>query len=130
LIIVHKYIEIHLKGCVWWIIVMEFRVLLITHYLIREILIEVVLDVHVRNVKIKIFSIQMLQYIFYKKSSWRDTCVGLHIENHMFLTRPIWLHGCNVNEMRYDSQCSIVDEEPNPDATKLFDLLEDSNEPL
>jgi hypothetical protein len=48
---------------------MEFRVLLITHYLIREILIEVVLDVHVRNVKIKIFSIQMLQYIFYKKSS-------------------------------------------------------------
>ena len=25
---------------------------------------------------------------FLQKSSWRDTCVGLHIENHMFLTRP------------------------------------------
>jgi hypothetical protein len=48
----------------------------------------------------------------------------------MFLTTPIWLYGCNVNEMLYDSQCSIVDEEPHPDATKLFDLLEDSNEPL
>jgi hypothetical protein len=32
--------------------------------------------------------------------------------------------------MRYASQYSIVDEEPNPDVTKLFDLLEDSNEPL
>jgi hypothetical protein len=29
-----------------------------------------------------------------------------------------------------DSQCPIVDEEPNADTTKFFDLLKDSNEPL
>jgi hypothetical protein len=39
---------------------MEFGVLSITNYLIREILMEVVLDVHVRDVNIKSFSIQML----------------------------------------------------------------------
>jgi hypothetical protein len=27
-------------------------------------------------------------------------------------------------------QCLIVDEEPNTDTTRFFDLLKDSNEPL
>jgi hypothetical protein len=45
------------------------KVLLITHYKICEILVETVLDVHVRGVKIKNFSIQMVQFIFYKKGS-------------------------------------------------------------
>ena len=53
--IIHECIEIHPKGCGWWIIVMEFRILLITHYLIRKILVEGVLDVHARGVKIKKF---------------------------------------------------------------------------
>jgi hypothetical protein len=34
---------------------MGFEVLLITHYLIREILVKKVLNVHVRDVKIKVF---------------------------------------------------------------------------
>ena len=34
---------------------MRFRVLLIMHYLIQEILVEAVLDVHVKDVKIKMF---------------------------------------------------------------------------
>jgi hypothetical protein len=37
-----------------------FRVLLIVHYLIREILMKAILDVHVRDVKIKSFLIQLL----------------------------------------------------------------------
>jgi hypothetical protein len=46
------------------------EVLLVTHYLIREILVETILDVHVREVKIKSFSIQMLQRcIFYENNS-------------------------------------------------------------
>ena len=53
--IVHRCIEIHLKNCIGWIIVMRFRVLLIMHYLIQEILVEAVLDVHVKDVKIKMF---------------------------------------------------------------------------
>jgi hypothetical protein len=28
------------------------------------------------------------------------------------------------------SQCPIIDEKPNGDATKFFDLLQDSNKPL
>jgi hypothetical protein len=55
--IVHGCIEIHPKGCIGWIIVIEFRILLIVHYLIREILIEMILDIHVKGVKIKSFSI-------------------------------------------------------------------------
>jgi hypothetical protein len=50
--IVHGCIEIHSKGCVGWIIAIEF--LLIMHYLIREILVEAILDVHIRDVKIKV----------------------------------------------------------------------------
>ena len=53
MMIVYGCIEIHIKGCVRWIIVMKLRVLLITHYLIWDILVEIVLDVHVKGVKIK-----------------------------------------------------------------------------
>jgi hypothetical protein len=42
-----------MKSCVKWIIVMGLKVLLITHYIIQEILMGTVLDVHVRGVKIK-----------------------------------------------------------------------------
>jgi len=38
----------------------RFRILLITYYLIRKILVKEVLHVHARGVKIKSFSIQML----------------------------------------------------------------------
>jgi hypothetical protein len=57
--IIHECIEIHPKGCGGWIIVIEFRVLLITHYLIQKILVDGVLNVHARGV-IKSFLIQML----------------------------------------------------------------------
>jgi hypothetical protein len=50
-------IEFHLKGYARWIIIVWLRFLLITLYLIREILVEAVLDVHVRSVKIKSFLI-------------------------------------------------------------------------
>ena len=55
MMIVYGCIEIHIKGCVRWIIVMKLRVLLITHYLIWDILVEIVLDVHVKGVKNKKF---------------------------------------------------------------------------
>jgi hypothetical protein len=42
-----------------------------------------------RDVKIKSILIQMLlRSIFYKKHSWKNTCVGLYTENRMFLMRP------------------------------------------
>jgi hypothetical protein len=44
------------KDCGGWIIVMRFRVLLITQHIFREILVETVLGVHTRGVKIKKFS--------------------------------------------------------------------------
>jgi hypothetical protein len=52
---------------------MRFRILLITHYLIQEILGKIVLDFHVRGVKIKIFfnldvvTMHLLQKEFMKK---------------------------------------------------------------
>jgi len=51
--IVHGCIEIHFKDCGGWIIVMGFKVLLITQYLIQKILVEAVLGVYARDVKIK-----------------------------------------------------------------------------
>jgi hypothetical protein len=50
-------VEFYPKGCTRLVIVMGLRVLLNTHYLIRKILVEAVLDVHVRGVKIKSFFI-------------------------------------------------------------------------
>jgi len=52
---------------------MRFRILLITHYLIQEILGKIVLDFHVKGVKIKIFfnldvvTMHLLQKEFMKK---------------------------------------------------------------
>jgi hypothetical protein len=58
--IVHRCIEIHQNGCVGWIIIMGFKVLLIIYYLIQEILVDVILDVHIKGVKIKSLFIQIL----------------------------------------------------------------------
>jgi hypothetical protein len=30
----------------------------------------------------------VMMHLLQKKGSWTNTCVGLHIENHMFLMRP------------------------------------------
>jgi hypothetical protein len=49
--IVLGYIEFHLKGYAGWIIVMKLGVLLIMYYLIWEILVEAILDVHIKGVK-------------------------------------------------------------------------------
>jgi len=54
------YIKIHPKSCIRWIIIKGLRVLLITHYLIQKILVDVVLDIYVKGVKIKCFSVQIL----------------------------------------------------------------------
>jgi hypothetical protein len=54
--IVHGCIEIHPKNCGGWIILMGFRVLLIFQHLFWEILVDAVLGVHVRGVKIIFFS--------------------------------------------------------------------------
>jgi len=49
---------------------MRLRILLVTYYLIQKILIEMILDVHVKGIKLKNFLIQMLlRCIFYKKDS-------------------------------------------------------------
>jgi len=58
--IVHGCNEIHPKDCEGWIIVTEFRVLLILQHLFLEILLEAVLGIHAGSVKIKIICIQML----------------------------------------------------------------------
>jgi len=58
--VIHRYINIYPNSCGGWIIVMGFKILLITHYLIQEILVEGILDVYVRGVTIKSFPVQIL----------------------------------------------------------------------
>jgi hypothetical protein len=58
--IVYECIEIHPRSCGGWIIIMRFKILLITYYLIWEMLVEAILDVHTRGVRKKKLSIQML----------------------------------------------------------------------
>jgi hypothetical protein len=58
--IIHGCIEIHPKDCGGWIIVMGFRVLIISQHLFREILVNAVLGVHAGGVKIKSLFVQML----------------------------------------------------------------------
>jgi len=47
--------RVYLKDCEWWIIIIEMWVLLIMHYLIQRMWVKAVLNVHVRDVKIKKF---------------------------------------------------------------------------
>jgi len=73
--IVHRCIKIHHKRCKKWIIVMKFRVLLIMQYLSRENLVEVVLDVHARGVRIKkINSDVVTMYILQKRLMEKYLC--------------------------------------------------------
>jgi hypothetical protein len=58
--IIHGCIEIHPKECRGWIIVIRFRVLLISQHPFIEILLDAVLGVNARSVKIKSICIQML----------------------------------------------------------------------
>jgi hypothetical protein len=51
--VIYGCIQIYPNSSRGWIIIMRFRVLLITYYLIREILVEGILDVHARGVTIK-----------------------------------------------------------------------------
>jgi hypothetical protein len=64
---------------------MRFRILLIIHDLIREILMKRVLDVHARGVKIKVSRSKYCNDVFFtEKGSWKNTYVGMHTKNHMF----------------------------------------------
>jgi hypothetical protein len=58
--IVHGCIEIHPKHYGGWIIVMGFRVLLISQHIFPEILLKAALGVYAGSVKIKSICIQML----------------------------------------------------------------------
>ena len=87
--IVYRCIEFYPKGYRWWIIIIGLRVLLITHCLIQEILMELVLDVLRRDLKTKKFiDPDVLTIHLLQKGSYWNTCFGLHIENRMSLMRP------------------------------------------
>ena len=69
---------------------MLLRVLLSTQYLIQKILMGAVFDIHVIGLKIKSLKIQiLLQCIFHKKRFMKkNTYIGMHSNNPMFLMRP------------------------------------------
>ena len=69
--IIHGCIEIHLKACVGWIIEMRFRVLLITHYLIQEILVKTIFDV-CHNL---FLGSSQLHFLFFKKKKTRNNVI-------------------------------------------------------
>jgi len=52
--------------------------------------VEAILDVYVRGVEIKqiLDPDVIMMHLLQKKNSWRNACVGLHRENHMFHTKP------------------------------------------
>jgi len=139
-------IEFHSKGCARWIIVlMDLIILLITRNLIQKILVDAILVVHVRGVKIKSFLILMLSWcIFYKKNFMEKyLCSFAHEEPYVpykiMIEKMIMLTSSsnnvygviNDNSNRYRSmvmnvirmnqddinECSIVDEESNVDTT-------------
>jgi hypothetical protein len=58
---------------------MELRVLLNTHYLIREILVEMILDVQVRGVKIKKFlNSDVVTMYLYEKKIYEEIFVSVY----------------------------------------------------
>ena len=89
--IILGYIEFQPKSCVGWIIVMDLRVLLNMHYLIRRILVKSVLDIYERSKckNKKFLDLDVVTMHFLKKNIYeKNICVGLHMENYMFLMKP------------------------------------------
>jgi hypothetical protein len=137
--IVYECIEFHLKDCARWIIVIELRVLLTTYYLIWVILIDAVLDVHVRSVKIKtLFDLDVvMMHLLEKKFIEKYLCWFTHekpyVSYEIMVERMVgstfsssnvhWVVNDNSNSYRnmnmdvmwmnqsHASECSIVDEE-------------------
>jgi hypothetical protein len=152
--IVHGCIEIHHKDCGGWIIVIWFRVLLISQHLFREILVEAVLGVHAGGVKIKKFlHLDVVTMHLLHKGFMEDyMCWYAHgklfVHNERMVGSPSNasnVHGVvNDNSNPYRNmvmdamrmnqgnvgQGPIVEEEPNTDATRFFDHLKDSDETL
>ena len=118
---------------------------------------EAVLDIHVRNVRIKSSSIQILvRCIFYKKRFMEKyLCWFAHEEHYIPYdimiermvsstsnssnvhrvvddSNPYRIMAMNAMRMNhgYASKCSSIDGEPNVDATRFFEILKDSDEPL
>jgi hypothetical protein len=138
---------------------MKFKVLLITHYLIREILVDTVLDVHVRGVKIKKFlnpDVVTTHLLQKKRFIKRYLCWFAHrkpyvpcetmieriigstssssnvyevVDNNNNPYKNMVMNAMRMNQ-GYVSQCLIIDEELNVDVTKVFDILKDSDKPL
>jgi hypothetical protein len=128
---------------------MGFEVLLITHYLIREILVNKVLDVHVRGVKIKLFqsrcnnasSIYIKKRLIEEYLCWyahrepyipHDTIIEMMVRSTSSSSNfhEVVDDNCNpyrnmvMDAMRinrgYASQCSIIDEESNADEARFL----------
>jgi len=154
--IVHGCIEIRPKNCGWWIIVMGFRVLLISQHLFSEILLEAVLGVHAGSVKKNVYLDVVKMHLLHKRFMEDYLCWYTYREffvcNESMREKVVAstssasnVHGvANDNNNPYRnmvmdvmrmnqgnaSQCSIVKEEPHIDVAMFFDLLKDSDEPL
>ena len=157
--IVHGCIEIHPKDCGGWIIVTGFRVLLISQHLFPEILLEAVLGVHAGSVKIKkyLHPDVVMMHLLHKGFMENYQCWYTHGKVYVSERRMeetvvgSTSSASNVHEAANDntnpyrinmvmdamrmnqgnvSQCPIIEEEPNVDTTRFFDLLKDSNEPF
>ena len=151
--IVHGCIETHPKDCGGWIIVMAFRVLLISQHLFRGILL-----MECRKCKNKKFlhqdvvTMHLLTKGFMKDYLCWYAHRELFVPNESIIERVVGSTSCanNVHKVVNDnsnpyrnmvmdairmnegnvSECPIVEEEPNADATRFFDMLKDSDEPL
>jgi hypothetical protein len=104
-------IEFLLKGCAGWMIVIWLRVLLIIHYLIWEILVEVIVDVHVRGVKIEkllnpdIVTIHLLQKAFMEKCLCWFTHGEPYVPYNTMVEMTVWstTNSSNVHEVIDDN---------------------------
>ena len=146
--IIHGYIETHPKDCGEWIIVMGFRVLLISQHLFREILLMAVLGVHAESVKNKKFLHQDVVTMHFLTKRFMEDYLYWHAYGELFVPNKSMVErvvgstssASNVHEVINDncnpyrnmvmdamrmnqgngSQCPIVEEEPNVDAARFF----------
>jgi hypothetical protein len=158
--IVHGCIEIHPKDCGGWIIVTGFRVLLISQHLFLEILLEAGIRCPCRKCQNKkyLHPDVVMMHLLHKGFMENYQCLYAHgevcvSESERRMEEKVvgsTSSASNVHEEANDntnpyrnmvmdamrmnqgnvSQCLIVEEEPNGDAARFFDLLKDSDKPL
>jgi hypothetical protein len=121
--IVHGCVEILLKYCGRWIIIMGFRVIIITQYLTREILVKTVLDVHAKGVKIKKFLNLDVVTMHLLPKRFMEQYLCWHAHGEQYVPHETMVKRMIESTSSASNVHRVVDDNSNPYKNMVMDAM-------